>query len=277
MTNGPFGVKKTFLLLATIAALLPRAAAGEPQRIISFRPNVTEILFALGLGPKVVGVTDFCRYPPKAEKIEKIGGYFNRRLEKILSLKPDLVILVPDATTAKIESALKRSGIETLVLRADSIEDVYDSIEKIAEAGVVSERGKALIARIRTDMEAKSRAARPLSKKKVLLVIQRRPLITAGGGTFLDRLLVLAGGENIAASSKLPYPQFSMEAVVARAPEVIIDFDASDPGDFWDRHASIPAVKNGAVRRLKPDLFVPSPRLPQALQLLIDEIHKDSK
>lgn len=260
-------------ILGLLASKRP-AEAGEPQRIISFRPNVTEILFALGLGPKVVGVTDFCRYPPEAERIEKIGGYFNRRLEKILALKPDLVILVPDATTAKIEAALKRSGIETLVLRADSIEDVYDSIEKIARANGVADRGNALNARLRADMEEKSRSVRLLPKKKVLLVIQRRPLITAGGGTFLDRLLALAGGENIAASSKLPYPQFGMEAVVARAPEVIVDFDASDPGDFWARYPSIPAVKSGAVRRLKPDLFVPSPRLPQALQLLVEEIHK---
>jgi len=126
------------------------AAAKSYQRIISFRPNVTEILFALGLGPKVVGVTEFSHYPPEVEKIEKIGGYFNRSLEKILSLKPDLIILVPDATTAKIESALKRSNIETLTLHADSVEDVYDSIQKIADANDIPEKGKALVTQIQS-------------------------------------------------------------------------------------------------------------------------------
>jgi len=272
-------MKKALVLLSALWAFLiggyPReASAKDIQRIISFRPNVTEILFALGLGAKVVGVTDFCHYPPEVEKIERIGGYFNRRLEKILSLQPDLVVLVPDATTAKIESALKRSGIATLVLHADSIDDVYDSISKMAEANGIPEKGRSLVAQIQSQMEAKSRSALNLPKTKTLLVIQRHPLITSGDGTFLDRLLTLAGGENIAGSSKLPYPQFSMESVIARAPEVIIDFDASDPGDFWSRYDSIPAVKNQRVRHLTPDLFIPGPRLPEALDLLIENLHK---
>jgi iron complex transport system substrate-binding protein len=272
--------KRLAFLVLWLSFSLHNADAKNYQRIISFRPNVTEILFALGLGPKVVGVTDFCHYPPEVDeskKIERIGGYFNRRLEKILSLKPDLVILVPDATTFKIESALKRSGTSILVVHADSIDDVYDSIIKIAEANDVSEKGESLVARLRSQMEAKSRTALDLPKVKALLVIQRHPLITSGGGTFLDRLLTLAGGENIAGSSRLPYPQFSMESVIARAPEVIIDFDAADsgdPGDFWSRYDSIPAVKNGAVRYLAPDVFIPGPRLPQALDLLIENLHK---
>ncbi len=263
------------LLWAVLFWIHPQTVnAKSYQRIISFRPNVTEILFALGLGDKVVGVTEFTHYPPEAEKIEKIGGYFNRSLEKILSLKPDLIILVPDATTAKIESALRRSRIDMLVLSADSVDDVYDAIQKIADANDIPDKGKALVAQIQSQMEAKSRIVRNLPKKKTLLVIQRRPLITAGGGTFLDQLLTLAGGENIAGSSRLPYPQFSLESVITRAPEVIIDFDTSEPGDFWSRYDAIPAVKNGKVRYLKPDLFIPGPRLPQALDLLIENLHK---
>ena len=102
------------------------------------------------------------------------------------------------------------------------------------------------------------------------MVIQRRPLIAAGGGTFLDDLLKDAGLQNIAGASSLPYPHFSLETVIAQAPEVIIDLDPSDAGDYWSRYPSIPAVKNGAVAKLSPDLFVPGPRIPDALQALID-------
>ncbi len=261
------------IILFWIFWTLVASPANAYERIISFRPNVTEILFALGLGDRVVGVTDFCKYPPEAQKIEKIGGYFNRSLEKILDLKPDLVVLVPDATTAKIESALRRAGIEILTLRADSIEDVSQSIRAIAQKTEIPEKGEALVREIQGRMAEEAKKIASLPRRRTLLVIQRRPLITAGGGTFLDSLVTLAGGDNISGSSKLPYPQFSMESVLARAPEVIIDFDTSDPGDFWTRYPSLPAVKNGAVKHLSPELFVPGPRLPQALTLLIEAMH----
>jgi iron complex transport system substrate-binding protein len=239
------------------------------DRIISFRPNVTEILFSLGLGGKVVGVTTFCRYPPEAQKIEKIGGYFNRSLEKVLSLKPDLVVMVPDATTSKVQAALKHSGIEVLVVKADSITDVESAIRTIASKTGISNQGESLIQDMHRRRETLLKSVEELPRKKALMVIQRRPLIAAGGGTFLDDLLKDAGLENIAGASSLPYPHFSLETFIARAPEVIIDLDPSDAGDYWSRYPSIPAVKNGAVARLPPDLFVPGPRIPDALKALI--------
>jgi len=232
--------------------------AREYRRIVSFRPNVTEILFALGLGPKVVGVTTFCTHPPEAQKIEKIGGYANRSLEKILSLKPDLAVLVPDATTHKLESALARAGIDVLVVKADSIADIEASIRAIAQAAQVPERGETLVADLKQSMD---RFTRPRgSNGKALLIIQRRPLIVAGSGTFLSELIDRSGFENIAGSSTLPYPNFSLEAVIARAPDVIFDLDATEPGDYWSRYKVI---------RLSPDLFVPGPRIPEALKALI--------
>lgn len=244
------------------------------DRIISFRPNITEILFALGLGGKVVGVTTFCRYPPEAEKIDKIGGYFNRSLEKVIALKPDLVVLAPDATTPRVEAALKRSGVKLLVVEADSIGDVEAAIRAVASETGVAGRGEALVADMRKKMDALKLEVdgkiRGHPKKKALMVIQRRPLVVAGGGTFLDSLLDFAGLENIAGSSRLPYPRFSMETVLQRGPEVIVDLDTTEPGDHWTRYASLPAVRNGLVVRVPADLFVPGPRIPEALRTLIE-------
>ncbi|HSA59297.1 MAG TPA: cobalamin-binding protein [bacterium] len=251
-----------------LAVFLPVAGFCR-DRIVSFRPNVTEILFALGLGDQVVGVTTFCTHPPEAQKIAKIGGYSNRSLEKILSLKPDLAVIVPDATTPRLESALQRSGVAVLSVKADSLEDVMASIRSIAAKTGVPGRGETLIASLRDRIDAAAAKAKGRPARKALMVIQRRPLIVAGGGTFLDSLLKLAGAENIAGASRLPYPNFSMETVIARAPDVIIDMDATDTGDFWSRYASLPAVKNGAVKKLPADLFVPGPRIPEALDALI--------
>jgi iron complex transport system substrate-binding protein len=260
-----------------IGLILFPSAAFPYDRIISFRPNVTEILFALDLGPRVVGVTTFCRYPPEAEKIEKIGGYFNRNLERILSLKPDLVVLVPDTTTPKIESALKRSGVEVLVVKADTLEDVEGSIRAIAAKTGVPARGEALVSRMRREMGVLKHSIKNRPGKKTVLVLQRRPLVVAGGGTFLDSLLKLAGAENIAGGSSLPYPHFSLETLLSRAPEVIIDLDPSDAGDYWSRYPSIPAVKNGDVVSLSPDLFVPSPRMTEALKVLIEKMAQSDR
>ncbi|HEX5036718.1 MAG TPA: helical backbone metal receptor [bacterium] len=263
-------MRRAFRLAVVALCLFFSAPAFSYERIVSFRPNVTEILFALGLGSKVVGVTSFCRYPPEAEKIEKIGGYFNRSLEKTLSLKPDLVVMVPDATTPKVEAALRRSKIEVVVVKADTVSDVETAVRTIAAKAGVSDKAEALIQNMHLRREALLKSVDGLPKKKALMVIQRRPLIAAGGGTFLDDLLKDAGLQNIAGSSSLPYPHFSLETVIAKAPEVIIDLDPSDAGDYWSRYPSLPAVKNGAVAKLSPDLFVPGPRIPDALQALID-------
>jgi cobalamin transport system substrate-binding protein len=264
-----FAARLLFPLVLLIGA--PSEALSY-DRLVSFRPNVTEILFALGLGDKVVGVTTFCRYPPEAQKIEKIGGYFNRSVEKILSLKPDLVVMVPDATTAKAESALRRSGVEVLTVKADSAQDVEDAIRAIAAKTGTEKAGDSLIAGMHTKRDALVRSVEGLPKRRALLVIQRQPLIAAGGGTFLDSLLKDAGLVNIAGGSSLPYPRFSLETVLVKGPEVIIDLDPSDAGDYWSRYPSIPAVKSGAVVRLPPDLFVPGPRIPDALKALIEKI-----
>lgn len=255
-------ISRLFLLLL----LFFPPAASAYERIISTRPNVTEILFALGLGNKVVGVTSFCRYPEAAQKIEKIGAYQNRSFEKILSLRPDLVVLVPDATTPKLETFLERAGIPLLIVPADSLADIYSSIRMIAKANLVENAGEALIQKIQTDLQKQHEAIASLPRKKTIMILQRRPLIAAGPSTFLGELLTLAGGDNVV-TSKLPYPQLSQEFVLGRKIDTLIDIDAEALGDeekiFWTR----------SFTSLSPDLFVPGPRVGEALAALIKALH----
>ncbi len=250
-----------FLLISFIASAY--------DRIVSTRPNVTEILFALGLGKRVVGVTQFCNYPEAAKKIAKIGGYQNRSFEKILSLRPDLVVIVPDATTSKLETFLQRAGIAVLTVPADSLADIYASIRMIADANDMADAGESLTRKIQEDLKKQHDAIAVQSRKKTMIVLQQHPLIAAGPSTFLGEILTLAGGDNIV-SSKLPYPQLGYEFILERRPDLIVDIDANPEGrtskPFW----------TGPTVTLPPDLFIPGPRVGEALAQLIRALHPQS-
>jgi iron complex transport system substrate-binding protein len=252
------------ILFLIFLVLSPAASAYD--RIVSTRPNVTEILFSLGLGDRVVGVTQFCRYPEAAQKITKIGGYQNRSFEKILSLRPDLVVIAPDATTAKLEVFLERAGIAILKVPSDSLADIYASIRTIARANEVTEAGEALIRKIQKDLQSQHEAIASLPRKKTMIVLQQHPLIAAGPSTFLGEILNLAGGDNIV-SSKLPYPQLSFEFILERRPDVILDIDSTQTSKpIW----------SGPLVTLAPDLFIPGPRVGEALAQLIRALHSQS-
>ncbi len=278
--------RKIIILFFLIFFLHGRAETKDYQRLISLKPNLTEILFALGVGDHVVGVTTYCKHPPEALKISKIGGYSNPSLEKILLLKPDLVVMIPDSTSPQLEASIRKAGIATLVLKTNSLEDVYESIEKLGEKIQKGERAQKLVREMKHNMCVSSREsasggdvaisrvnsgdcfASLAMTKKGILVIQRSPLIVVGSGTFLSDLLKFAGIENIAGGSKLAYPRFSMEQLIANSPDVIFDMDTAPDPDFWEKYTSLPAVKNNSVYFLDPDLFVPGPRLPKALKNL---------
>lgn len=252
--------------------LLPFSAEGY-ERIVSLKPGFTEILFALGLGEKVVGVTDYCKYPPEARKKPKIGGYSNPALEKILELRPDLVGMTPDTTPPKIESAIQRAGIETLVVKTNTLQDIYEAIQTVANRTGVPAKGSELVDTIKVQIHREQKRV-PQTSKKGMIVIQRSPLIVVGSRNFLDDLMKIARIENIAGHSALPYPQYSMEVVLEQRPEVIVDIDPAPAGDFWSRYASLPAVQSGSVFHLPPDLFVPGPRVPETLAVLMETVYR---
>ncbi len=276
------------LLLA--AAVLGLGAA--TQHIVSTSPSITEMLYALGLGDRVVGVTTYCHYPPEAMKKPKIGDYLHPNLETIVALRPDLVI----AETTGVKRPERLSSLHLNVLDVDdgSVAGIYDSIAKIGAAAGVPERARALDARIRAALDAVrlKTAGRPV---RVMFVLGRTPgrledIVVAGRGSYLDELLRIAGGANIFGESASPYPKVTLEEVLARNPEVIIDMgemsqtigvtaqDRQRVVELWGRYPSLEAVRRGRVFAVASDIFVvPGPRVVDAAREFARMLHPEAR
>ncbi|MFQ6000723.1 MAG: ABC transporter substrate-binding protein [Anaerolineae bacterium] len=251
---------------------------GVPERIISLAPSNTEILFALGLGDRVVGVSDWSDYPPKAREIEKVGGMPLNK-EKIVSLEPDL-LLAAGITSSEDIAWMEEMGLVVLVLNSIDIEGVLRDIELVGRAAGAEEGATKLVTQMRTDYEAVVSKTRGAKGLRVFIELDET-LYTVAPGSFIHPLVVLAGGENIASDADNPYPQFSAEEVIARDPEVIILADAEygvtpeavagRPG--WE---VITAVKNGAVYPIDGDIISrPGPRIVDGLEELARIIHPE--
>lgn len=273
-------MRQAALLLALLAAGLfgcrgeqpaPAATARTPQRIIALTPSVEETLFALGLGKRVVGVGDYCRWPPEVRSLPQLGGLFNPNLERIVALKPDLAVLIP--SERDLAAKLGRLGVETLIIREESLADIEQSFRTIAQRCGVPEAGERLAAQWRQDM-----APRPLSwKPKVMISVGRQSgrladVLVAGPGTFFDEVLARMGGVNAFGDAKTLYPQVSLEEVVARAPDVILEMRAERLApdvtaalvNDWKQLPQVPAVQHGGVAVLADDyVVIPGPRLPR--------------
>ncbi|MFQ6014331.1 MAG: ABC transporter substrate-binding protein [Anaerolineae bacterium] len=256
--------------------------AEKPQRIISFAPSNTEILFTLGLGDKVVGVTEFCDYPEEAKAIEKIGG-LEPNLEKVVSLSPDLILAIggnPDLV-AKVEE-LK---IPILVLDPKDLEGIFADIELVGQATGAEPQAKKLIADLRGRVEAivaktKDVAIRPKVFYELDATDPTKPY-TPGPGTWHDQLIELSGGMNIAAGAKSQWTQFSTEEIIAQDPEIIVLGDA-----LWGVTAEqvkerqgwsvISAVKEGAIFPINDNLISrPGPRIVDGLEALARIVHPE--
>ncbi|MBL8204889.1 MAG: cobalamin-binding protein [Blastocatellia bacterium] len=250
----------------------------NPQRIISLAPSITEILFALKLGDRVVGVTSYCDFPAEANAKEKVGDTIKPNLERLIALKPDLVLISTASQLEKITQQLDQLGIPVFVSNPKTVQEVIASIRKIGEITNTQERA----AEIAVSMQQRVAAIRyPLNyhPPSVLYVLQLEPLITAGQKTFINDLITSAGGLSISGDEKADYPQFSREAVIARAPEVII-IPASHGAELVNIEAvkqafgATPAIKNNRIVRINPDLVSrPGPRIVEGLEALRAGIH----
>lgn len=267
------------LLAATLA--LP---ASEPQRIVSTAPSITEILYALGLGPRVVGVTQYCRYPVEARTKPKIGSFLEPDFERILSLKPDLVLVIKNPV--QVAEKLRALRVRAEDVSHDSVADTLASIGQIGRLTGKQKEAAALERSLRAEIEAVKQAAAKAPRRRVLFLVGRSPgtlqgMVGTGPGTFIDELLTLAGGQNVLANSPIPYPKVSLEQVLTHDPDVILDM-----GDFahaegrpmepeqkmlalWQAYPRLRAVRNRCVRQVEEDVLVrPGPSLGKAARLL---------
>jgi iron complex transport system substrate-binding protein len=277
------------LLLWLFAAALP---AAEPRRIVSTTPSITEILFALGLGPRVVGVTSFCRYPPEALRLPKVGSFLDPHIEVILGLRPDLVIV--QKNPVRLTERLQAVKLRVIEVDPESIGGVYKTIDEIARAAGVSEKGLQLSQSIRGELQGLRRRAEKLPRRTVLFIVGRTPgtldgLIAAAKGSYLDELLQVAGGKNVLGDSPAAYPKITHEELFARNPEVIIDMgDSTHTGvitgqhrrgvvRLWQRFPKLDAVRNRRVYAVADDRFVVAgPRMTEAVREFGKMLHPEA-
>jgi len=249
--------------------------AQTPRRLISLAPSVTEILFALGLGDRVVGVTTYCDYPADAAAIEKVGDTQKPNLEKIISLKPDLVVISTASQLEEFVGNLENLGVPVYVNNPTDLRSLLDSIQRIADVAGVAESGRTLVNDLRSRVEEVHTRVAGLDRPRVLLVLGSEPLITAGGGTFISDLITEAGGESISADQKTDYPLFSLETALARRPEVIFLQAGGErlPNQFSDS----PAVRAGRVYQLEDAILLrPGPRIVNGLEQVARKLHPEA-
>jgi iron complex transport system substrate-binding protein len=256
--------------------------AQAPQRVISMAPSVTETLYALGLGETLVAVTPYCDYPPEAQQKTKLGGT-HPSAEHILALRPDLVLVPQDFIQPDLLQHLDRVKIPVFVLKTVQVEDVLAQIQTIARMFQRVKAGDELVASMRTRWNAVKERIQPLSRLRVLYVLNSNPLQTAGPGSFIHQLIETAGGENIAGAIASAYPRLALEEALSRDPEILIFPVGTSEGippeeqQQWHRWTHLSAVRHGRYVSV-PSVLVdrPGPRLMDGLEFLAKAIHPEA-
>ena len=280
------------------------SAEASPRRIVSLTPVGTEILFALGQGDNVIGVTNYCDYPPEALKKPKIGGYAEVNFETLLSKKADLLVL--QDMHLQFKDDLKRLKIPYVVVRQESLGDIYDSIAELGKVCGAQKRAAELTAKMKADIAAVRAKVMGLPSPSVLLCVSRElseerisVFYAAGEKTFYNELITLAGGKNALTGEKsgYPYPKISQEGLAALNPEVIIDlvgertfYHAMEHIDLdkvfneeylkgqWLAGTKVRAVRGGRIAVLDGTVYLrPGPRLPERLRAFAKVIHPEVK
>jgi iron complex transport system substrate-binding protein len=289
---------KKSLVVLLVAWLLCGAApqppnsqtAKSPNRIISVIPAVTEILFAIGAGRQVVGVGSFDTFPPEVNKLPKVGALLDPDVERILSLKPDLVVIY--ASQADLKQQLRRAGIRTYEYQHAGLADVTSTIRALGEVTGHQEDARKVAASIERGLaEIRARVASE-SKPRTLLVFGHergalRGIYASGGVGFLDDMLTISGGSNVFADVKQQSVQASTEQIIARRPEVILEIRASDSAfpaadqrtevRVWNALPSVPAVRTNRVSFLVDDrLVIPGPRVAEGTRLMAQALHPEA-
>jgi len=250
--------------------------SSNPQRIISLAPNITEILFYLNLDNKVVAVTDFCNYPEGAKKKPSVGLLLSPDIEKIVSLKPDLVFATAEGNREDIVSNLQRFNINVYVLNPHSMEDILGEILHIGnitgQDGTARDKVKNLTNRI----DAVKKKVASSRRVRVLYLVSHEPMISVGPGSFIHDIIEIAGGKNIFSQSLIRYPQVNMEEILSKDPEVIIASpDVAESIRLWEkRWGDISAVRNKRVYSIETDIISrPGPRIVDGMEEIFKFIH----
>jgi iron complex transport system substrate-binding protein len=239
-------------------------------------PNVTEMLFAIGLEHEIVGVTDFCDYPDAAQERTRIGGYYNPSIEAILSLSPDLIVATPDGYSRERVEKLDQSGIPVFLVNPKNIDAVLEAMLILGKVTGKDNAANQTVTGLRLRVEAIRIAVAfiPVEQRpKVFYEIGQDPLVTAGPGNFVDDLITTAGGINIASDAATDWPRYSVEAVIMKDPDIIItaphSSSAESSASAWQKYRTVPAVQNDRIHTVDPNILLRSgPRIVDGLEAL---------
>lgn len=293
---------KLFLSIAVILLTLPGIAWPSPKRIISMTPVGTEILFALGQGENIIGVTNFCDYPPEATKKPKMGDFAALNFESLMSMKTDLLLL--QDMHMQFTPQLDRLKIPYIVLKQNTIDEICDSIMRLGKICSAQDKAQKLVTGIRADVKMVTSKVKGLNKPKVLLCVSRElsehqinSFYVAGNNNFYGEMIALAGGENAVTEKKISYPQVSLEGLMTINPNVIIDlvgdktfYHSKDKIDVdtifnekylkgqWQRSAKVDAVSKGRIYIMQGTVYLrPGARSGMILKAFAKAIHPEVK
>jgi iron complex transport system substrate-binding protein len=275
------------LLLALCFFYIPIVAgqSASPERIVSIIPAVTEMLFAIGAGPQVVGVGSFDHYPPAVEKLPRVGALIDPDLERILALRPDLVVVYH--SQADLKQQLARSKIPIFDYSHAGLPDVTRTIRSLGEAAGRSQDAERVATGIERSLDELRKRVAGRDRPRVLVVFGResgalRGIYASGGVGFLHDMLTVAGGTNVLEDIKRESTQATTELILSRRPDVILELRGTRAGEQeleamrsdWNALRSVPAVANERVRIIADErVVVPGPRVAEGTELLARAIH----
>ncbi len=253
-----------------------------PRRVVSLAPNMTDVVLALGLGDRLVGVTSVDE-APEVRSLPRVGGFIDPNPEAILGLRPDLVLWATDGGAVvpmrRLAELARRSSRPFPILALDvvSVADVLATPRAVGEAMGAPEAGRRLSAELAAQVERVRQRSSGLPRRRVLFVVGREPLVVAGPGSFPDELLRIAGCENVVGGDR-PWPVYPVEKAAAANPDLVVDAAAHEPVEGIQRLSAVPAVRRGDVVRLSnDDVIRPGPRMIRGLEELLYALHPEAR
>ncbi len=256
--------------------------AKPPLRVLSLAPSLTEMLFGIGLDEQIVGVTNFCNYPPAAVTKPKVG-YTHPNLESLLALNPDMVAAPGELLRADVLAKLDELKVPTFIFEAKSLEHVLAHIHTLGRIFERTSAADTLAQRMRERIADVSRRVEARERRRVLYVLSSQPLITIGANSYIHQMIELAGGINIAAGASGAYPRLNMETVLEKDPEVLVFPVGSTESvpdreqEAWNRWTGLSAVQHRRLHVVSSDAVNrPGPRVVDGLEQLAQVIHPEA-
>lgn len=247
------------------------------HRLVCLAPSITDTVYDLGRGNDIVGITDYTKYPPEAKQKPSVGGVINPSIEKLLSLKPDLVLAIGDLNALDLAKGIERLGIPVFVIHPRGLEGVYRSIEQIAIAIAAQREASDLVLRLRARELAVRKRVAGKQAPTVFFLLWPEPLMTAGRGAFITELIEIAGGKSVTDDMSSEWPRLSFEALLARKPEYLllvkgsqVSLETLEHQGGWQK---LDAVKNRRVFYADDRIEFPSPIAIDALEDLAKQFH----